>query len=94
MSPDPDARNEARSAADPITAILDNLVHVGRQSREVLRAAVIQHAEMAELLTMLVRFRALAMASVTATLAASIEATVEFTLAGYLADSLKASSGK
>lgn len=44
--------------------------------------------EIAELITMLVRFRTQAVASVTATLAASIESTIEGMVGGLLAESL------
>lgn len=44
--------------------------------------------EIADLITMLVRFRTQAVASVTATLASSIESTIESMVAGLLTDSL------
>lgn len=47
-------------------------------------------ADVAELVTMLTRFRALAMTSVTATLAVSIEKTIEGLLSEYLADYVRA----
>lgn len=46
--------------------------------------------EIAELITMLVRFRTQAVASVTATLASSIESTIESMVAGVLSESLLA----
>ena len=48
-------------------------------------------AEIAELITMLVRFRTQAVATVTATLAASIESTIESLVGRVLADSLQRS---
>ncbi|MBO0881456.1 MAG: hypothetical protein J2P17_14135 [Mycobacterium sp.] len=45
--------------------------------------------EIAELITMLVRFRTQALASVTATLASSIESTIESVVSRILADYVK-----
>lgn len=50
--------------------------------------------EIAELITMLVRFRTQAVASVTATLASSIESTIESMVAGLLSESLLTPSSR
>ena len=49
-------------------------------------------AEIAELITMLVRFRTQAVATVTATLASSIESNIESLVSRILADYLESSS--
>jgi len=49
-------------------------------------------AEIAELITMLVRFRSQAVATVTATLASSIESNIESLVSRILADYLEQSS--
>ena len=51
-------------------------------------------AEIAELITMLVRFRTQAVATVTATLASSIESNIESLVSRMLADYLERSAGK
>ena len=55
--------------------------------REILPA----DTEIAELITMLVRFRTQAVASVTATLTSSIESTIESLVSSILADYLERS---
>ncbi|MGO9072157.1 MAG: MerR family transcriptional regulator, partial [Mycobacterium sp.] len=55
------------------------------------REALPADTEIAELITMLVRFRTQAVASVTATLASSIESTIESLVSSILADYLERS---
>jgi DNA-binding transcriptional MerR regulator len=71
-----------------INDISDILVRAGfRQLREIIKPgeSLPGDAEVAELITMLVRFRTQAVAAVTATLAQSIEATIESSVSRMLA---------
>jgi DNA-binding transcriptional MerR regulator len=78
-----------------IDEISDMLVRTGAEhvmDRIKPGAALPADAEIAELITMLVRFRTQAVATVTATLASSIESTIESLVSHVLADYLKRSS--
>jgi DNA-binding transcriptional MerR regulator len=78
-----------------IDKISDKLVRAGAEhviDRIKPGAALPADAEIAELITMLVRFRTQAVATVTATLAASIESNIESLVSQVLADYLEQSS--
>jgi DNA-binding transcriptional MerR regulator len=75
-----------------IDAISDMLVRAGAEhvvARIRPGEPLPADTEIAELITMLVRFRTQAVASVTATLASSIESTIESMVGGLLADYLE-----
>jgi DNA-binding transcriptional MerR regulator len=77
-----------------IDQISEMLVRAGAEhvaDRIKPREALPADTEIAELITMLVRFRTQAVASVTATLASSIESTIESTVSSILADYLERS---
>src|SRR3954454_7530875 len=79
-----------------IDEISDMLVRVGFEhvaDRIKPGEALPADAEVAELITMLVRFRTQAVATVTATLASSIESTIESLVSRLLADYLEHSGG-
>jgi DNA-binding transcriptional MerR regulator len=83
---------------EQIVPLLDQvsemLVHAGAEhvaDRIKPGAALPADTEIAELITMLVRFRTQAVASVTATLASSIESTIESLVSRILADYLERS---
>ncbi|MDT5348602.1 MAG: hypothetical protein QOH91_1889 [Mycobacterium sp.] len=78
-----------------IDEISDMLVRAGAEhvmDRLKPGAALPADAEIAELITMLVRFRTQAVATVTATLASSIESTIESLVSRVLADYLQRAS--
>jgi DNA-binding transcriptional MerR regulator len=78
-----------------IDEISDMLVRAGAEhvmDRLKPGAALPADAEIAELITMLVRFRTQAVATVTATLASSIESTIESLVSRVLADYLERAS--
>lgn len=78
-----------------IDKISDMLVRAGAEhvlDRIKPGAALPADAEIAELITMLVRFRTQAVATVTATLASSIESNIESLVGRILADYLESSS--
>jgi DNA-binding transcriptional MerR regulator len=81
-----DLHEQILPLVDQISTILvrAGAEHVG--SRINPRNALPKDAELAELITMLVRFRTQAVASVAATLASSIEATIETMVGRLLAD--------
>jgi DNA-binding transcriptional MerR regulator len=77
-----------------IDQISEMLVRAGAEhvaDRIKPREALPADTEIAELITMLVRFRTQAVASVTATLASSIESTIESLVSRILADNLESS---
>ena len=77
-----------------IDQISEMLVRAGAEhvaDRIKPREALPADTEIAELITMLVRFRTQAVASVTATLASSIESTIESLVSSILADYLERS---
>jgi DNA-binding transcriptional MerR regulator len=81
-----DLHEQILPLVDQISAILvrAGAEHVGARINP--RRALPKDAELAELITMLVRFRTQAVASVAATLASSIEATIETMVGRLLAD--------
>jgi DNA-binding transcriptional MerR regulator len=79
-----------------VDQISEMLVRAGAEhvvDRIKPREALPADTEIAELITMLVRFRTHAVASVTATLASSIESTIESMVSSILADYLERSPG-
>jgi DNA-binding transcriptional MerR regulator len=78
-----------------VDQISEMLVHAGAQhvaDRIKPGEALPADTEIAELITMLVRFRTQALASVTATLASSIESTIESLVSRMLADYMASSA--
>jgi len=79
-----------------VDQISEMLVRAGAEhvaDRIKPREALPADTEIAELITMLVRFRSQAVASVTATLASSIESTIESMVSSILAEYLERSPG-
>jgi len=77
-----------------VDQISEMLVRAGAEhvaDRIKPREALPADTEIAELITMLVRFRSQAVASVTATLASSIESTIESMVSSILAEYLERS---
>ncbi|WP_159232921.1 MerR family transcriptional regulator [Mycolicibacterium vanbaalenii] len=89
-------------ATDKLIDLHEQIIPLVDQISDILVRAGVEHigdrlnpgaelppdTEMAELITMLVRFRTVAVSAVTATLASSIEANVEAVVAGILAQSI------
>ena len=89
-----DIHEQVLPLVDQISAILvqAGLEHV--QDRIKPGVGLPDDTEVAELITMLVRFRTQAVAAVTATLASSIESTIEELVSRILADYVENSSGE
>ncbi len=88
------AHRSARADRPEIDQISDLLVRAGAEhvlDRIKPGRALPPDAEIAELITMLVRFRTQAVATVTATLASSIESNIESLVSRVLADYLESS---
>jgi DNA-binding transcriptional MerR regulator len=87
-----DIHEQVSPMIDEISAVL---VHAGvEQVQDIIKPgrALPGDTEVAELITMLVRFRTQAVASVAATLAASIESTIEDAVSRILADFIEKSA--
>ena len=95
-------------ATDELIDIHEQIAPLVDQISDILVRAGVEHigdrlnpgaelppdTEMAEMITMLVRFRTVAVSAVTATLASSIEANVESVVAAVLAQSIETPAGE
>jgi hypothetical protein len=81
-----DIHEQVLPLVDQISAILVQAGAEHVQDRIKPGVGLPDDTEVAELITMLVRFRTQAVAAVTATLASSIESTIEELVSGILAD--------
>ena len=70
--------------------LVERHLDLARKCATLIHARCSQYVELEELVALLTRFRTLALASVTATLATSIERSIEALLADYLAAFLEA----